>query len=283
MSIAGRLLSSSFASRTSAQVARAAFALVFVVIGAVDARATSVVTIERTVLGASFVEAAEVYQASDQEGFRSDRTGSFVHAAVGGSGFGDVTNAFFEATQDTVIALAPNGFHLGGSGAAGVEFDVNDAGFPSRGQASANSAIALVFEVTEPSEFSLAVSLSAALSRLEILSGEGPVESSLRAFARLSGAESGWLLDFFASDSTDDGVGDAQSRVLSGVLAPDTYLLEIEASAFQRGFEDAVGQGLAGFAVELVVAPEPSSSVLLGLGLLGLSLSSGRAPAGARA
>jgi hypothetical protein len=63
--------------------------------------------------------------------------------------------------------------------------------------------------------------------------------------------------------------------VLSGVLLPDLYVLELGALTALRGFEDSVGLAQAGFGVDFVAlpVPEPGTALLVALGLGVLSAS----------
>jgi len=64
------------------------------------------------------------------------------------------------------------------------------------------------------------------------------------------------------SFADDEAATDSFTR--SGILAPDTYVLEIVASTFLRGIEDAAGLGSASFGVSFAVIPEPGTAILIG-------------------
>jgi hypothetical protein len=230
--------------------------------------AAMLLEVERVVLGSSFVDAAVVYSGSDQVGFGSAESGGFLEAAVGGARYIDVINVITEATQDSDVAIfAGGGLRVAGSGAVGVGFDVDDPGYPSRAQGSADSTLSILFEVTSPSAFSLAVSLSAELAQLSIFSGGGPVESDLSAYARLLGLTTGTVLEVSVEDDVVDDIVATEARLISGILLPDTYLFEIGATTYLRGFEDAAGLATAGFGLDFHIVPEPGTGMLVGLGL----------------
>jgi hypothetical protein len=74
------------------------------------------------------------------------------------------------------------------------------------------------------------------------------------------------------SDETPGDGASLDDFTLEGVLAPDTYVLELLALSNLRGFEDATGFSIASFGVDLTVIPEPGSALGLGLGLIALAL-----------
>lgn len=238
------------------------------------AGAAQILEIDRRVISSSFVDAYQVLSQDDAVGFRSTAQGVFLEAAVGGTGVGDYTNVFAEAVQETDVRFGSgDGFLIRGSGSAGVGFDVNDEGNPSRAQGSADSTLVIIFEVTTPLDFAVSIALSAELVQLEIKSGQGPVDGGVGAFARLTGLSSGFLLDFSVEDVEADGLPVEETRTLAGLLLPGTYSLEVGGSSSLRGFEDSVGLGQAGFGIDLLAVPEPSAALLVGLGLALLSRS----------
>jgi hypothetical protein len=121
--------------------------------------------------------------------------------------------------------------------------------------------------VDESAAHSFAIALTAELAELSIVSGFGPVDGSFSAYARLIGAATGVHVDWRIEDSLADGAAVAQSQAFSGVLAPEPVALEIGASGFSRGFEDAVGFGTAGFGFQFLALSEPSAAALFGLAL----------------
>lgn len=236
--------------------------------------AAQIIELDRRVITSSFVEAYVSGSDADAVGFDSAEPGAFLEAAVGGSRIGDVTNAFGEAFQETDVRFGPgDGFRIEGSGGTGFGIDIQDPGFPSRAQGQSDTSLTITFEVTTPLEFALGLALSADLVQLEILSGAGPVSGTVSAFARLYGLSSGFLLDLAIEDDTAGGPAVEASRVLSGVLLPDVYVLELGALTALRGFEDSVGLAQAGFGVDFVAlpVPEPGPALLVALGLGALS------------
>jgi len=253
-----------------------AFVLALVLTG--SAQAAQILDLDRRVLTSSFVDAYVSTSDDDAVGHQSSQPGSFLEAAVGGSVIGDVSNAFGEAFQETDVRFeSGSGFRIQGSAGAGFGFDVHDPGYPSRAQGQADTSLTITFEVTAPLEYAFGLALSADLVELEIHSGQGPVESTVVAFARLYGLSSGFLLDLAIEDDTADGLAVEASRLLSGVLAPDVYSLEVGASTTLRGFEDSTGLAQAGFGIDFVAVPEPGSAALVAIGLSFLAAS--RSPA----
>lgn len=251
--------------------------LIFAFLPADPTRAAQILELDRRVLTSSFVEAYVIGSDADAVGFRSPDPGTFNEAAVDGSLIGDITNAFGEAFQETDVRFGPgDGFRIEGSGGSGFGIDIQDPGYPSRAQGQSDTSLTITFAVTSPLEFALGLALSAELVQLDIHSGEGPVSSTVSAFARLYGFSSGFLLDFAIEDPTAGDLAVEDSRVLSGVLAPDLYVLEIGTLTSLRGFEDSIGLAQASFGIDFVAlpVPEPGSALLVALGL-GV-LSSGR-------
>lgn len=228
--------------------------------------------VSRFVLVSTFVDASGVSTGLRAEGEQSDVTGVFNEAVVDGVGFGDFSNATGEAVQDSEVRISALGeLWVDGGGAAGAVFDVNDPGFSSRAQVTADSRLSILFTLDETSPFTFAFSLSAGLAELSLFAPTGGVQSDVTAYARLLGATSGVLFEFDVSDVTVGDGGLAQNFSMSGVLEPDAYLLDVYALTELRGFEDASGFASSGFGVSFHVVPEPGVSLLLGLGLLGLS------------
>lgn len=239
-----------------------------IVASAFPAGSAQILDLDRRVISSSFVDAYQVLSKDDAVGFRSSAPGDFLEAAVGGAGVGDLTNVFAEAVQETdVLFGSGDGFRIEGSGSSGVGFDVNDEGYPSRAQGSADTSLVLTFEVTTPLDFAISIALSAELVQLEIKSGQGPVDGTVGAFARLYGLSTGFLLDFSVEDDAADGLPVEETRTLSGILLPGTYSLEVGSSTSLRGFEDSVGLAQAGFGIDFLAVPEPSAALLVGLGL----------------
>ncbi|MFO0687834.1 MAG: PEP-CTERM sorting domain-containing protein [Myxococcota bacterium] len=247
--------------------------LVLVFFSAAPTLGAQIVDLDRRVVSSSLVDAYQSLSKDDAVGFRSSAPGTFLQAAVGGTGVGDLTNVNAESVQETEVRFGPGeGFLIRGSGSAGVGFDVNDPGYPSRAQGSADSSLTITFEVTSPIAFTLGIALSAELPQLEVLSGEGPVDGLVAAFARLYGP-TGFLLDFSIEDDDVDGLPVEETRTLSGILVPGIYGFEVGTSTSLRGFENSVGLGQAGFGLDFLAVPEPTSALLLGLGLAFLSRS----------
>ena len=253
-------------------------ALLLALAPASPARAAEILELDRRVITSSFVDAYVSGSDSDEVGFGSADPGEFLEAAVGGSRIGDVTNAFGEAFQETGVRFGPGeGFRIEGSGGSGFGIDIQDPGFPSRAQGQADTSLTITFEVASPLEYALGISLSAELVQLEILSGAGPVSGTVAAFARLYGLSSGFLLDLAIEDTTAGDLAVESSRVLTGVLAPDVWVLEVGTLSALRGFEDSVGLAQAGFGLDFVALPipEPGPALLLAIGLGALSAGRG--------
>ena len=227
----------------------------------------------RSVIVSTFINASGLFTDSDQEGSQRVGAGDFLEAAVDGTGFGDIVNATGEATQDTTVGIDRFGrLRVAGGGGAGTVFDVNDPGFPSRATASADSRLTILFTVEVPRPFVVSTALQAELSEANLFEPTGSILSDVRAFARLDGFASGVV---FAREVSDDTAGDGASLddfTLEGILAPDTYALELLALSNLRGFEDATGFSVASFGVDLTVIPEPGSALAIGLGLIALAL-----------
>ncbi len=256
--------------------------LLFALLPADASRAAQILELDRRVLTSSFVDAYVTGSDADGVGFRSPDSGTFLEAAVGGSRIGDVTNAFGEAFQETDVRFGPGaGFRISGSGGSGFGIDVRDPGYPSRAQGQSDTSLTILFAVTSPLEFALGLALSAELAQLDIESGDGPVSSTVSAFARLYGLASGFLLDFAIEDSSAGDLPVEDSRILTGVLAPDLYVLEVGTLTSLRGFEDSIGLAQAGFGIDFVAlpVPEPGAALLVALGL-GVLSSRGRRRAG---
>ncbi|MBK7951973.1 MAG: PEP-CTERM sorting domain-containing protein [Deltaproteobacteria bacterium] len=261
----------------STSIASLLTGLILTFLPADPTRAAQILELDRRVLVSSFVEAYVIGSDADALGFRSADPGTFLEAAVDGSLIGDITNAFGEAFQETDVRFGPgDGFRIAGSGGSGFGIDVRDPGYPSRAQGQSDTSLTITFAVTSPLEFALGLALSAELVQLDIHSGEGPVSSTVSAFARLYGLTSGFLLDFAIEDPAEGDLPVEASRVLSGVLAPDLYVLEVGTLTSLRGFEDSIGLAQAGFGIDFVAVPvpEPGTALLVALGL-GV-LSSGR-------
>ncbi len=214
----------------------------------------------------------DVFQLDDGGDLDADsrmEPGAWIGAAVASSGLGNVAQATAEATQDSVVTTEDPLLDLlaSGGGAAGAAFDVNDPGFPSRASGFGTTSLEVVFDVTEPTEIALAVSLFAALEELIVNTGQGPVDSEVFAFFGLVGANVGLVSSGEVSDDAGDGAPVEDDFVFSGVIAPDTYALTIGAQVDVAGFEDSFGSGIASFGFELRAVPEPPLAGLLLLGL----------------
>lgn len=229
----------------------------------------------RSVIVSTFIDASGLFIDTDQEGSQRVGPGSFLEAAVDGTGLADIVNATGEATQDTSVEIDRFGrlrVGGGGGGGAGSVFDVNDPGFPSRAVSSADSRLTILFTLDVARPFVVSTSLSAELSEANLFEPSGSILTDVRAFARLDGLASSVV---FAREVEDATAGDGarlDDFTLEGILAPDTYVLELLALSNLRGFEDATGFSVAGFGIDLTVIPEPGSALTIGLGLMALAL-----------
>lgn len=233
--------------------------------------AATLLDVDRFVLTSSFIDSYQIFSDDDADGVASSDSGFFLEAAVAGVGLGDLVNARGEATQDSEVAFKGGGIRVEAGGGAGGLFDVAEPGYPSRAQSHSDTQISIIFSVDTPTAYVLSASLFAELVQLDQFSGSGPLEADIFASARLFGLASGVLYEREARDASVDDIAVTLSLTQTGVLAPDIYVLDLYASSFLRGFEDAAGLGSASFGVSFTVVPEPGTSALIGLGLVGLA------------
>lgn len=170
-------------------------------------------------------------------------------------------------TFRSVLLLAALGWVVGALAPdAGRALDVIDPGLPSRANGLADTALVILFEVDRPRPYALGLSLSAALDQLTLFDG-GSASALVETTARLTGTASGSVFDAGVFDELADGTQVREDYAIEGVLAPDTYLLEIVSLADLRGFENAAGFASTGFGVRFSIVPEPGTATLVGLGL----------------
>jgi hypothetical protein len=225
------------------------------------AHAVTLLELERSVLAFTFVDASPVFTDTESVGHESREAGVFLEAAVTSIGRGSLTNAIAEASQDSEVSPGGSGLRVQGAGSVGAAFDVADPGYPSRAEGAGDSALRIVFTLDEASAYSLGVALLADFAELTIFSGTGPASGSFTAFARLTGAAGGVVADWSVTDALADGSTVSLSQSVGGVLAADTYVLEIGAHSFARGFEDAAAFGAAGFGFDLAILREPPAAL----------------------
>lgn len=167
-------------------------------------------------------------------------------AADNGSAAG--ASASFSTAQ--AYALQAEGLDFSGSAMTAVAGPVNVVTF-----ADALSQLELVLVLDRPTPFELRVDLVETLGATV-----NNVAPRADAQFKLSGPGDGWLYNA------------AGSFVQTGVLAPGTWRID--------AFADARGNGYAGFAGTLALAPvpEPAAWLLMALGLVALALPRGRIP-----
>lgn len=230
-----------------------------------SARAVTLIDSTRIVLADTSYDVFLIDADNALDGEARTTPGPWVGAAVSASQLGDLAQATAETTQDSTVTTNDPllDLRVAGGGAAGAAFDVNDAGQPSRAKSFGTTSIEVVFDVAAPAEIALAVSLFADLDELQIVSGDGPVDSDVVAFYSLIGANVGVVSAEGLGDVAPDGFPASDDFLFSGALAPDTYALTIGAQAEVAGFENSLGFALASFGFEMRVVPEPGAALLL--------------------
>ena len=255
------------------------FPIVIVLTLAMPAVAAAVTVLESTrqVVVSSFVDVSGITSDAAGGGFESAAPGAFLEAVVDGTGLGDLSVATGEALQDSSLDTTPGGpLRISGGGSTGVVVDVQDPGQPSQARARSTSLLSVLFEVEEASPFALGLSMQAELAELSPFSATASVLTGVSATFSLIGADSG---EVFAFETRDDTAFDASvldDWAIDGVLAPDVYRLEILADTELQAFENAAGFATTAWGVDFHVVPEPSTALLVALGLAGLAARSRR-------
>jgi hypothetical protein len=134
-------------------------------------------------------------------------------------------------------------------------------------RAWSDSSYALEFEIETPADYVLRAFLSASADPLSTRIGNGQVTLELRR-------NSSDVIQHVALESVPMEVVE-QSLDVSGRLLPGTYLLTVvaDARASAISFGGTVLDGAdADFDLDFRVIPEPGTVLLLGLGLVGLSV-----------
>ncbi len=246
----------------------------------VPAYAVSVLEASRQVVVSTFIDVSGLASDSAGEGLDSPDPGDFLEAVVDGTGFGDLSVATGEALQESTIDGGTGGaLRIDGAGSSGVVVDVQDPGQPSQARGRATSLLSVLFEVEAPSAYALGLSLRAELAEARAFSATASVLSTAATTFELVGAAGGTIFSFETRDDTAFDVSVLDDFALEGVLAPDVYRFELLSDADLQSFENAAGFATAGWGVSFVVVPEPSSALLVGLGLAGLAAGRRREPA----
>lgn len=242
--------------------------------------AVTVLESTRQVVVSSFVDVSGIASDTTGDGSESTTPGGFLEAVVEGTGLGDLSVATGEALQETFLETTPGGpLRIEGGGSSGVVVDVQDPGQPSRARARSTSLLSVLFEVEEASPFALGLSMQAELAELSSFSATASVLSGVSSSFSLIGADSGTIFSFETRDETAFDTSVLDDRAINGVLAPDVYRFELLADTDLQAFENAAGFATTAWGVAFHVVPEPSTALLVGLGLLGLAGRSRRSAA----
>lgn len=254
---------------------RSRIGLVILVISSVScvhaAHALTLVDLERSVEAASTANLFSTASQEDQAASSSGATGPFLEASVTSATIALLSQARSEALQDSSVRLSAGGALIAdGSGSVIGGVDVDDPGFASRAGGSALASAEIVFELTDPAEYVLAVSVLADLVDLTVVSGDATATADLLARFSLVGAASGEIASGARFDDAADGMPVEDDFFSSGVLAPDLYVLLLESSLQLEATEDAFASGTAGYGFDFRVVPEPGTGSLLLAGLVAL-------------
>ncbi len=234
-------------------------------VGPAGAAGLTVDSQTRSIVADGFVENAGV--GTDQDSQFVDEPGPGVLDATVDANAAyellfEAGSATASATQFSDIKTVVPNFQLeaSGSGAASMSFDILDPGADSYSEAAGDAFFQVVFTLDTPAHYTLAASLTAELRARTLVSGPGPIDDFIGSFVELSGNASGIIGERTIVDVNADGSRVEALVGKSGMLAPDTYTLQVGAVAEGSGFEDAFGNGQAAFGFEfLVTVPEPAA------------------------